>query len=221
MVKRSEIAKSGGKFWPRCPYCKTFLNPYDIFNKFLDADGNYIKIRWEGERRKATFQECLKCGRQWPLYADYEEASSSDASIVETSRSEELIGNETRRIENKASATIQRTLRASKEWTHKIELDITRTSLSSSEKKLAIKDVSLSSQVQNSIQKRYEISIGETQRFEEEVLITIPENTSVEAVFVWKRIWQNGYVELGMEQARVPFRLCVGITFDLRQDEIR
>ncbi len=94
----------------------------------------------------------------------------------------EPIGNETRRIENKASATIQRTLRASKEWTHKIELDITRTSLSSSEKKLAIKDVSLSSQVQNSIQKRYEISIGETQRSQEEVLITIRENTSVEAV---------------------------------------
>jgi hypothetical protein len=222
MAKRSELAKAEGKIWPRCPYCRAYLNPYNPFCKFLDADGNYINIIFAWERRKATFQECPKCGRRWPLYSDYEETVPSlNVSLVETSRSEEFIGNEPRRVENKSSATIQRTLRASKEWTYKIELDTTHTSLSSFEQKLAIKDVSLASQIQNSIQKRYDVSISETQRFEEEVLIAIPKNTSVEATFIWKRIWQNGYVEIEMGQAKLPFRLCVGITFDLRQDEIK
>lgn len=219
MAKRSEIAKAGGRYAQRCPYCKARFKAY-VNNKYLDKDGHYVKVTFGWQLRKATFQECIKCEKRWALWADYEESPSPDISIVEASRSEEHIGNETRRIENETNATIQRTLRASKEWTYRIELDITRASQSSSEAKLAIKDVSLTSQVQQSVQKRYDVSIGETRRFEEEVTITVPGNTSVEAVFVWKRIWQNGYVQLGGGQARVPFRLCVGITFDLRQDKI-
>ncbi len=208
MVKRSELERKARRFG-LCPYCKSFMG---MPSKYLDKDGHYVKVTFTLGR--ATFRECPKCGKRWPLFADYEDAPSSDTSIVETSRSEELIGNETRRVENKTPATIQRTVRASQEWTYQIEVDITRATLNSSEKKLAIKGADLTSQVQKSVQKRYNISLGETKKFEEEVLITIPGNTSVEAVFIWKRIWQNGYVELEMGEARVPFRLCVGVTFD-------
>ncbi len=215
MAKRSELDKKAMRLG-FCPYCKSFLGI--MGGKYLDEDGHYVNIHWRWELRKATFRECPKCGKRWAIFTDYEDAPSSDISIVETSRSEEFIGNETRRVENKTPATIQRMVRASQEWTYQIEVDITRASLNSSEKKLTIKGADLTSQVQKSVQKRYNISLGETKKFEEEVLITIPGNTSVEAVFIWKRIWQNGYVELEMGETRVPFKLCVGVTFDLRQD---
>ena len=220
MAKPSKIAKEGGAF-RRCPYCKSFLPPALPQRTYLDKDGHYINITFKWQFRRATFEECRKCRKQWPLFEDYEDIPSSDISITETSRSEEFIGNEGRRIENKTAATIQRTVLASKEWTRQIEFDTTLTSLKSSETKFAIKDTTLTTKVQKSVQERYNMSIGETRKFEEGVVIAVPANTSIEAVFIWKRIWQNGYAELKTGQARVPFRLCVGVTFDLRQDKIR
>ena len=213
MPKKSEIAKRAN--W-RCPYCGQFLGVLVSQRSYFDKDGHHIRIV-SGPGSKAAFEGCGKCGKQWPLWKDYEQQlPSPDISVVETSRSEEFIGNETRHIENRTPATVQRTLHASKEWTYQVEIDITDASLRSSASGLEMKGVSFTSQIQNTLTKRYNISMGETKRLEEEVIITVPENTSVTAIFAWKRIWQNGYVEL--EETRIPFKLCVGITFDLRQE---
>jgi hypothetical protein len=217
MPKKSQIRKSGGYWIPRCPYCRTRVPTLLAQRTFLDRNGEHIPVIVVGQLKRAAFEKCRACGKQWPLWAQDEGGSSNDvATIVETHRTEERIGDEVRRIENNSAATIQRTVRASREWTHQIEVGRTEESHGSLESKVTIKGVGLTSQVERSVQKKYDISTTEMQKFDEEVVVSVPANTTIVVTLSWKRIWQNGYLEMTSGHGNIPFRVCVGITFDLR-----
>jgi len=112
--KKSQAMKS--IFWsPRCPYCRARLGVYSK-RTFLDRDGELVDVTFEWQLKRAAFQECKACGKQWPVWAREERISEVDtASIVETHRTEEHIGDEIRRVENTSAATIQRIVRATRE----------------------------------------------------------------------------------------------------------
>ena len=88
---------------------------------WIETVNLFITLDWQLKR--AAFEKCQACGQQWPLWTQDEGSSDNDAAtIVETHRTEERIGDEVRRIENNSAATIQRTVRASREWTHQFEV---------------------------------------------------------------------------------------------------
>lgn len=212
MAKLSKLKKQSDRgLRPTCPFCKAKLSYLIAGNIYLDENGQKVRVVSQLNRARVKYQECPHCHERWPVFARDEGAV--EGSVVETTRTEERIGDESRRVENNTSATIQRTVRASREWTRQVQLGVTEGSDFSVETKAA----GLTSQVQKSIQKHYNVTIGEMQHFDEEFSIAIPTNTSIEIILSWKRIWQNGYLEPGMGRGAIPFKFCVGLTFDLQQ----
>lgn len=221
MAKWSKLMKASvksGKFRRACPFCKATLSATYAGDTYLDKDGKKVRVTLEWHLKRATYQECPVCKVRWPIFARDEDATQR--RFVETDRTEEPIGNEIRRIENKTSASVTRTIRASREWTRQIELGLTEESRTSTEAKITSKAIVLTSQMQKSIQKHYDVTASEKQKFDEEIVIDVPANTSIEIIMRWKRIWQNGYLEPGMGYGTLPLKVCIGLTFDLQQRDI-
>ena len=199
----------------KCPFCKEKIAWSHISSRYLDASGKIVHVPSEYQLKRAKYEECPSCLARWPIFARDE--GLIKRTLVEDGRTEEPVGYESRQIENSTSASIRRTIRASREWTYQIEYGHIEESRSSVESKIASTSISLTTQMQKSIQEHYSITVEEKQVLVEEIVITVPANTSIEIILKWKRIWQNGHLEPGMGYQMTPFRYCVGLTFDLQQ----
>ena len=213
MAKLSKFEKASEKYG--CPFCKTSPGVFFSAYRYLDENGQVIRVTSAGNRKRARYGECSNCLARWPVFRRDEGLVKRD--LIENGRTEEPVGSESRRIENNSSASIQRTIRVSCEWAHQIEYGLTKESRFTAEGKLAPSSIGLTTQMQTSIQEYYKVSRDEKQVLEEEITITVPANTSIEIILDWKRIWQDGYLEPGMGYGATPFRYCVGLTFDLQQ----
>lgn len=199
---------------PTCQFCNAKLSISYSGNIYLDEDGHSVRVTSALKLSRAKYQECPKCRKRWPIYKRDEDAI--EGPVIETNRTEERIGDESRRIENNTSATVQRTIRASREWTRQVQLG----QAEGSHIAIGTKAAGLTSLVQKTIQKHYDVTVGEVQRFDEEISISVPVNTSIEVILRWKRIWQNGYLGPGIRHEAIPFKFCVGLTFDLQQQPL-
>jgi hypothetical protein len=146
-----------------------------------------------------------------------------DASIVETQRVEELLGEEVREIDNSQSAVeIQRKIRVSREWSQLYSIERESTAKIGGE--LSVEGawiVDFKATAEGAIRKRYELSTEDKKSYSEELTIEVPPRTKVQVVLKWKQIWQCGIVLVrnGSDgtESQIPFRVCLGPTFDQRQ----
>jgi hypothetical protein len=142
--------------------------------------------------------------------------------MVETMRIEQPMGAEQRVIDNAQSeTTITRTLRATKRWTQSCQLEIEKSRVNGQTVDVSVPNVaSLRASLEHTLRERYSTSVESEQIFEEEVAVTVPPRSRVELVMEWKRIVQQGYIELQDTDGvtlEVPFEAAVGVTFDQRQ----
>lgn len=148
------------------------------------------------------------------------DATETAGRTVEESRYEVPLGDETRVIDNSQSAsTTTRVVRLTREWNRTSTVDVERATTVQGSAGLGIHAVDLKAAAERTLSKTYSASIGERETFEEEVTLTIAARTRCRVVFAWKEIRQKGIVELasGGYQARVPYEMVVGITFDQQQ----
>src|SRR5271165_7283702 len=93
----------------RCPKCAApNTNIFGTLQThFYDSDGKRIMLMTGGALRGDT-AECPKCLYRWKMYANTPVApqpGSTDASVVETDRSEEVLGEDRRVIDNARSSS--------------------------------------------------------------------------------------------------------------------
>jgi thiol-disulfide isomerase/thioredoxin len=89
MPEKSKIAKSGGFWLPKCPYCRAVLPLLIIARSFLDGNGQRVRVGTVPGMKRAVFEECDKCGGRWPIFARDEGSSSPDTvAVVETYRTD-------------------------------------------------------------------------------------------------------------------------------------
>jgi hypothetical protein len=145
------------------------------------------------------------------------------ASIVETQRVEEPLGEEVRDIDNSQSIVgILRKISVNREWMQSCVLERETTAKAGGE--LSLQGawlVDLRATAEGAIRKRYEITTEERRTYSEELTITVPGHKRVQVILKWKQIWQCGIVLLRREsdglEVQVPFRVCIGPTFDQRR----
>lgn len=87
---------------------------------------------------------------------------------------------------------------------------------------LDIHFLSLKTEAERALREEYSITTGERETYEEEVTLEIAPHTRSEILFSWKEIRQQGIIKLtaGSYEARIPFEIVVGLTFDQRQVDI-
>jgi hypothetical protein len=206
----------------RCPKCRKMIRTpaYSLLDGTpIKGFRNYWKQRRTAGQIRAT---CPRCGQSWNVIASAEPSVpvSSVQQIVETVRTEELIGDELRKIDNSATSTSSlRRLRATRRWAKKYDVQIERASTTTEGFELALHDLAgYKTTVEAAIRRNYSIGAEEEQIFEEEIEITVPSHTMVQLRLRWKRLWQEGYVvlkeERGGQAVSIPFRTVIGVTFD-------
>jgi hypothetical protein len=200
----------------RCPLCRRFTGLPDA----RDSNGKSISLltrAWQMDKQ-ATLT-CRKCGGSWHIFEDARTSSASTPTVdvIETSRTEESLGDEIRQIDNSASdvASIRR-LRASRRWHRKYEVQFERSEKSGGGLDLsAAAMVSLKLTTEAAVRKSYLISEEEEEVFEEEVEVSVPGRSAVQIRLRWKRIWQHGVAVVASPSGsfvRVPFRVVAGLT---------
>jgi hypothetical protein len=74
---------------------------------------------------KRTIASCTKCGGSWPMFETVSPGMRPSViatmRVMETSRVEEALGQEVRRIDNSGPASAVRRFKATRRWTRHIE----------------------------------------------------------------------------------------------------
>jgi hypothetical protein len=166
---------------------------------------------------KRTIATCRKCGGSWPMFAAADSPARPSPAIdtvrvVETSRVDEAIGQEVRRIDNSAPVGAVRRIRAIRRWARHVEFggDETRTSSQGIDFALGSL-VRFKADAETAVHRHFGVGADIEQTFEEEIELSIPPRTVVELVL------QQGEVistDTSGAVIRLPFRAVVGLTFD-------
>jgi hypothetical protein len=168
---------------------------------------------------KRTILSCPKCGGSWPMFGTATPpATIETVRVMETSRVDEAIGQEVRRIDNSGPAGAVRRIKATRRWARRVEFSTEDTRTSNQGVDFALTSlIRFKADAETAVHRHFGIVEEVEQTFEEEVELSIPPRTVVEFVLEWKRIWQQG-VAIGTDtsgaEIRLPFRAIVGLTFD-------
>jgi hypothetical protein len=215
---------SGGK----CPNCQYQLNSIwwglkDVV--LFSADDKQIarwKL-WKANIFSIAYLRCLECGQEWRLRNTISgRVINSKVRIIEfieTTRTQEDIGDESRVIDNSLSpAPITRKFTITREWNRSYIIELERSETDTGEISLGVSDaVSTKATAEEALREQYSLSEARKETASEEVEIVVPAHTKLSLIFQWKRIWQNGVIKLAdtnANQFNVPYRIAVGITFD-------
>ncbi len=214
----------------KCPNCnKTLLNRAGISTvKFYSKDGTKMNIFTASFRGEIA--ECPHCGHRWNLYAKSSPIITPNkleiVNIIETHRSEEILGEEKRLIDNSRSTSkTTRRFTVSREWSKSYSIQYENTQVNGTELNLGLKLpetelANLKITSQETLNKQYSITEGTTENYTEEVEIEVPGSKKLKIIFTWKRIWQHGIIKFQDQNNQVfdvPFQVAVGVTFDQTQ----
>jgi hypothetical protein len=142
------------------------------------------------------------------------------SKVLEGSRFEVAMGDETRTIDNsKSGSSTTRVVRLSREWSRTCTVDVEHATTGHGSAGLGLHLLDLKVEAEHTLRKTYSTSAEERETFEEEVTLNIGPRTRSEIVFSWKEIRQKGVVQLAGEDldVRIPYEAVVGLTFDQQQ----
>jgi ssDNA-binding Zn-finger/Zn-ribbon topoisomerase 1 len=210
----------------KCPECgKTLLNRLGFITvNFYSKDGARIPLavgQISGE-----IVECPNCNHRWNMRGKSNPSRPNKlelVSIIETHRSEEILGTEQRLIDNSQSTSkTTRKFTVSREWSKSYSIQYENTQVNGTELNLGLKFpeievASIKVTSQETLKKQYSISEGTKENYTEEVQVEVLESIKLNLIFRWKRIWQNGFIKLRSQdntELNVPFKVVVGMTFD-------
>ncbi|MBD2358738.1 hypothetical protein H6G41_29785 [Tolypothrix sp. FACHB-123] len=214
----------------KCFKCnKTLLNRLGFINaKFYSKDGTEIALATVGFRRDVVL-ECPDCNHRWNMYGKSNPIRPNKlevVSIIETHRSEEILGIDQRIIDNsKSTSKTTRKFTVSKEWSKSYSIQYENTQVNGTELNLGVKlpeieiaNIKLTSQ--ETLKSQYSISEGKKETYTEEVQVEVSGYKKLKVFFTWKRIWQHGVIKFRHQdntEFDVPFQVAVEVTFDQSQ----
>jgi hypothetical protein len=148
------------------------------------------------------------------------ETPAITSTVVEGSRYEVPLGEESRTVDNsKSSSPTTRVVRLTREWARTCTVDVERDMTVRGSAGLRIGVLDLKAEAERMLRTTYSVTSEERETFAEEVTLNVAKRTKSEIIFFWKEIRQKGIVRIsgaGFE-ARVPYEVAVGLTFDQQQ----
>jgi hypothetical protein len=179
------------------------------------------------EQAAAQWQKNWSTGQQSsgptsaePVTAAPKSPAPATSTVVEGSRYEVPLGEETRTIDNsKSSSSTTRVVRITREWAKTYTLDIEHNMTIRGSAGLGIHVLDLKAEAERMLRNTYSATSEERETFAEEVTLNIIQHTKSEIIFSWKEIRQKGIVQIsGADfEAQIPYEVVVGITFDQQQ----
>jgi hypothetical protein len=152
------------------------------------------------------------------------EKSESTFRVTERGRDEERLGDDPPvRYDNRSGGSEQHyTLKASRQWRRQVSITFEKSQGVTSTAGINVAVPHLTASIQQAVTEALKESYSATEEkvesFEQSIDLTVPPHTLVLVTLSWKRIWQNGVVEISAQgdALRIPFRSLAGVAFDVR-----
>lgn len=175
----------------------------DIWAQVADLDNGHVKtVPPDGEDDMALAVRMVT-------------ASLAEPDVVETSRTQERIGRETRTVDNRGNpAPVTRTITVTRMWSGSAELEKSSTSSVGLDLTMSA-FAELTAAIKETLVTTYRVSEHQEETVSEQVVVTVPGNTCIKVEFVWKQLVAHGVVRRG--DTETPYRAVVGVTFDQKQ----
>lgn len=177
----------------------------------------YIELRQERWRN------------QFPIAADQTTVPEPSMlaralEVVETRRSEEPIGDETRTIDNRrGNAEVTRVIRASRDWSRSVTITDNRAHDKGGGISVGPQWANLHAEINNILQRNYSISSDIRETHGEEITLQVPAGSCLQLTLHWKQIVLHGFVRI-QEKSRgaieIPFKVGIAVTFDQVQQQL-
>lgn len=159
---------------------------------FYDAEQRKLS-NWTGGGIRAETVECPKCNHRWKMYGDapaLQPAGASMIEVLETTRSEEFLGEDRRVIDNsKSSGTPSRSFSFGKEWSKTFHVEMERARSDGAELTMGSKDAAgLRLSSEEKLRRTYAVSEDTKETTTETVTCEVPAWRKLTVVVRWKRI---------------------------------
>ena len=208
----------------KCPLCET-RGTADL----VDGAGTVLgKL----DLRKAVkptgdplFARCKSCEGTWAVFAEKTPAlpaGEPTVQIVETEQTTERFRVDTMCLDNRGGTSpLRRSVTKSQEWSRSYE--ITGEESKTSDKTLSLPGSggSLGLKAERALRNGYQLSEDKKAILTDTFDFEVPPNTLREVSFIYKQIWQNGFLrfeENGVTR-EAPFRVAVRLEVDLAQND--
>ena len=198
----------------RCPNCHQHLWYWHDYVNGYKVSG----LRFTPPKDRSAVAQCPKCHGSWPVYE-----RETSIEIIEGPRESVPAFTEGFTLDNgRGRSTLRRTRSITHEWSQLIELSTERVEAGESGLTVGNDLVSITAVAKNSVSSSYKISHAETKTFSDELEFEVPEGLSRRVTLTFNRVWQLGRLRLTHEDgtsAEIPFRVVVGLTLDVAQED--
>lgn len=145
-------------------------------------------------------------------------APQINCSVSTGSLSEEGFGNNSFVIDHSlSSASGTEIIYVEKEWTRIVSFGTDDTVTKGIALRAGVSWVSIEGSLERAVTQRFDIELGERQKFSQQLTIHVPARTKTTVLIKWKRVWQDGTVHVNGVRghiADVPFRYVSHLIFD-------
>jgi hypothetical protein len=179
---------------------------------------------WALHQVGATVAECPRCGGSWPLFAADDADDPANLGFIETSRTFEAAGEDTRWVDNRLGRSkLTRTITFTVEWEQTVKLNVERARERGGEGKLSAPGIELARTVEQSVKTHYDAAYGTRRTHSEEVTVTAEPGTVTSITLKRRHEWQHGTMLMPDGKGRtleVPYSVIVAMTFDVIQEDL-
>jgi hypothetical protein len=210
-----------------------------IINLIEDEEAEFtcsagLEATIKASMKARTNRECIELRQErwrnkFPIVADQTTVPEAampgrPLEVVETRRSEEPIGDETRTIDNRrGNSEVTRVIRASREWSRSVTITDNRARDIGGGISVGPQWVNLHAEIKSILQRSYSISSDIRETHAEEITFQVPAGSCVQLTLHWKQIVQHGFVRV-QERSRgvieIPFKIGIAVTFDQVQQQL-
>jgi hypothetical protein len=215
-----------------CPHCDRkfglrsprYRRPDERPVPWAKAVAGELLPAWTLYQIGATFAECPRCGKRWPLFAQDDIHNPASVSYGETRRTVEDAGEETRWVDNsRGRSELERTITFTYEWQQSVKLDIEKAIERGSEGGLKVPAIELSKTLEESLKTHYEAASSSTRIQTEQVTVTAERGTVTKIALKRRHEWQHGTMRAPDGRGgtlEVPYSVIVGATLDVSQEDV-
>ena len=207
----------------KCPLCNT-RGTADL----IDGDGTVLgKL----DLRKAVkptgdplFARCKSCEGTWAVFSEDAAlpAAEPTVQIVETEQTAERFRVDTMCLDNRGGTSpLRRSVTKSQEWSRSYEITSEESKTAGRERQPPVERRVTRRQGRARLRNGYQLSEDKKAVLTDTFDFEVPANTLREVSFIYKQIWQNGFlrIEENGEIREAPFRVALRLEVDLAQND--
>jgi hypothetical protein len=208
----------------KCPICEE-RGTADL----VDGEGNVMGRLELHKAVKPTgeplFAKCKHCEGTWAVFAEKAPElapSEPTVEIVETEQTAERFRVDTMCLDNRGGTSpLRRSVTKSQEWSRSFEISGEETKTSNKSLTVPITGGSLGLKAERALKSGYQLSEDKKATLTDTFDFEVPPNTLREVSFIYKQIWQHGFLRIAEdgEKRETPFRVAVRLEVDLAQND--